>query len=667
MELLVHNLSEVFAVSIIHSVWQCLLIYLMLRILLSDSFKLSAAAKHNVAFGGMLLSALWFFYTLFNEAGNYTWHLTANTPITYQHLPLINAIKNAAGYNDHYTITIERYLPFISIVYAAGLLFNSMKLTMAWLQTRQIRKQGKRDSLWQRRLNELSQQLNIKKLASILLTDSINVPCITGYLKPVVLMPLALTTYLSVKEIEAILLHELAHLKRNDYLINLLQQIVTVILFFNPFILLMNRIVSSERENSCDDLVVDHTGSPLVYAQALLKIQENNVEQWSLALAATGKKFHLLNRIERIMKTKKPQANIRQLVMALAILIVSASCMAWFNPAIGHGKISIRKIKPVLQNLFTDTTKKSHPTAKTSEDHLTRKHRSAKVHRSEEHSRDEYLNDAELQKLSAEVGKYSEQISKYFQTPEFRKNQEQMQKMGQDMQFYYNSDQMKSLQAEAEKMGRDIQQQWGNNEENEKITRRMATLGKTIEGYYSSKEFKDLNHRLEKKYGIPQDRVYGKDGEKDENYRKYEEELRQHTPAEVKAATEEMGKLGDQMKARYDTPEFKEATAKIKLMGDSLRNVYENNPQIKQEQEEMRKMGEHMKVYTNSPELKKLQKQMQAAEAKLRAYTNSPAFKNRMKELEKNAKEFQKDEAPEQPEKPEKPEQPEKPESDVKP
>ena len=82
MELLVHNLSEVFAVSIIHSLWQCLLIYLMLRILLSDSFKLSAAAKHNAAFGGMLLSALWFFYTLFSEARNYTLHLTATTPRT---------------------------------------------------------------------------------------------------------------------------------------------------------------------------------------------------------------------------------------------------------------------------------------------------------------------------------------------------------------------------------------------------------------------------------------------------------------------------------------------------------------------------------------------------------------------------------------------------------
>lgn len=667
MELLVHNLSEVFAVSIIHSLWQCLLIYLMLRILLSDSFKLSAAAKHNAAFGGMLLSALWFFYTLFSEARNYTWHLTANTPLTYQHLPLINAIRNATAYNDHYTVTIERYLPFISIVYAVGLLFNSMKLTMAWLQTRQIRKQGKRDSLWQRRLNELSQQLNIKKLASILVTDSINVPCITGYLEPVVLMPLALTSYLSVKEIEAILLHELAHLKRNDYLINLLQQIVTVILFFNPFILLMNRIVSRERENSCDDLVVDHTGSPLVYAQALLKIQQNNVEQWSLALAATGKKFHLLNRIERIMKTKKPQANLRQLVMALAILIVSASCIAWFNPAIGHGKISIRKIKPVLQNLFTDTTKKPHPTTKTAQDHLKGKHRSAKVHRSEDHSSDEYLNDAELQKLSAEVGKYGEEISKYFQSPAFRKNQEQMQKMGEDMQLTFNLDQMKTLQADAEKVGKDIEQRWGDNAETEKISRRMESLGKTIGSYYDSKEFKDLNQRLEKKYGIPHDHANSKDSEKSENYRKYEEELKQNTPADVKAATDEIGNLGAQMKARYDSPEFKEATARLKLMGDSLRNAFKNNPKLKEQQEEMRKMGEQMNAYTNTPELKRLQRQMRAAEAKLRAYTNSPAFKNRMKELEKNAKVFQKDEPPEQPERPEKPEQPEKPELDVKP
>ena len=85
-------------------------------------------------------------------------------------------------------------------------------------------------------------------------------------------------------------------------------------LFFNPFAQLINRIINQERENGCDDLVVEKTGKPLIYAQALLKLEETQGIQFQLALAATGKKYHLLNRIERIMKTKKPIGNVRHLL-----------------------------------------------------------------------------------------------------------------------------------------------------------------------------------------------------------------------------------------------------------------------------------------------------------------------------------------------------------------
>ena len=101
----------------------------------------------------------------------------------------------------------------------------------------------------------------------------IDVPCMTGFVKPLILLPVSLSTHLSACEVESILLHELAHIKRNDYLVNLLQQVISVMLFFNPFNRLINRIISQERENSCDDLVVEKTGKPLIYAQALLKLE----------------------------------------------------------------------------------------------------------------------------------------------------------------------------------------------------------------------------------------------------------------------------------------------------------------------------------------------------------------------------------------------------------
>ena len=102
----------------------------------------------------------------------------------------------------------------------------------------------------------------------------VDVPCMMGYFKPVILLPFTLSTYLSAEEVEAILLHELAHIKRGDYLVNLLQQVIGILLFFNPCMLLINKIINEERENCCDDLVVEATASPLIYAKALFKLEQ---------------------------------------------------------------------------------------------------------------------------------------------------------------------------------------------------------------------------------------------------------------------------------------------------------------------------------------------------------------------------------------------------------
>ena len=232
METLLHNLSEVFAVSIIHSLWQCLIIYLLLRIFLADIVRLSSAVKYNITVTALFAATSWFIYTLFDEASHYSWQLTTQA-ITGapQHLPLITTLKQITHADERYELTIEHYLPYITTIYIAGLLFHSLRLLSAWVQMQQIKQGAVPDNQLQKRLNELSAMLNNKRAVIVSYADRIDVPCVTGYLKPLILLPLSLSTYLSAKEVEAILLHELAHVKRNDYLINLLQQVMSV---FHP-------------------------------------------------------------------------------------------------------------------------------------------------------------------------------------------------------------------------------------------------------------------------------------------------------------------------------------------------------------------------------------------------------------------------------------------------
>jgi len=657
METLLHNLSEVFAVSIIHSLWQCLIIYLLLRIFLADIVRLSAAVKYKITVTALFAATGWFIYTLFDEAANYSWHISIQaTTDTPQHLPLITSLKAIAHADDRYEITIERYLPYVTTIYIAGLVFHTLRLLSAWFQMQQLKQNAVPDNQLQKRLNELSAMLNNKRAVIVSYADRIDVPCVTGYLKPLILLPLTLSTYLSAKEVEAILLHELAHVKRNDYLINLLQQVMSVILFFNPFVLLMNRIINQERENSCDDVVVALTGQPLVYAQALLKIEQNNVRYLPLALAATGKKYHLLNRIERIMKNKKPMANIRHIVLAFTILIGSITSIAWLNPAIGNGKLSVKttKFSGIINSLslLTDTTKKSAAAPKAGVTNAKKTHTAPKTNSNYKMWVDENgkkhlekfdynwgLDDPELERLSAEVTKYSDAITKYYDSAAFKQTSEAMEKIGREMNDFYNDAAIKKLQEDQQQVGRNYEAKWGETSEVKELSKQMEETGKRMNAYYTSAEFKSLVARLEKKYGIPHDYVSPQnDSEiRNPNYKMFRDELNKNIPADITASSEKMKQLGKQMSDHYNSPEMRAQSERMRAMGDSLRKAY-SNPKIKEQQEEMKKLGEQMRAFQNNPDIKREQKLLNEASAKLRAYTNSPEFKKRTEEWKKNMK-----------------------------
>ncbi|MDB5153414.1 MAG: family metalloprotease [Mucilaginibacter sp.] len=668
METILYNISQVIGVAIIHSLWQGLLVYLGLRLIVLFFPNLSSRAKHNVAVTALIWVTVWFVCTLSNEINTHTWiNINARDhgilPTVFS-LPL--HIAHNASYSARYNYTIEWLLPYITIVYIIGLIFNTGQLVWARKKINHIRQTMSIDVQLQLKVDQFVAMLNITDKVWFGLSKLVDAPCMMGYFKPVILLPFTLSSYLSAEEIEIIILHELAHIKRNDYLINLAQQAMSVLLFFNPFAQLINHIINQERENSCDDIVIEATQKPLVYAHALLKLEQTRRQEWQLALAATGKKYHLLNRIERIMKTKKPIGNVRHILLALALLTGSITGLAWLNPTIANGKISFNKIKPaIISDLFADTVKKK--TVKSHKLAATKKTIKAK------HSKGYYdgdgFNDPELERLSQEVSKHGEAIGKYYESAEFKKMAQDMALKGQAMGKFYNKPELKELERKQAELGAEFGKKWGNNEELEKLSGHMGELGSQVGAYYSTPEFRKLNEQLEDKYGIPHDRHNDSEYRNDENYKKYQAELQQYIPAEVKEQTEELKKLGEQMRNHYGSPEFREKQKEMRLMGDSMRKAF-NNPAMKEQQAEMRKLGEQMRAMQNNPQIKREKELMRQAEAKMRAYMRSPEFKKRMQEMKKNVMnfdfnyDFKNDfEKPERPDAPERPEAPEKPET----
>ncbi|MGY0040554.1 M56 family metallopeptidase [Pedobacter sp. NJ-S-72] len=139
---------------------------------------------------------------------------------------------------------------------------------------------------------------------------------------------------MDMRHVEAILIHELSHIRRNDYVFNLIRTMIETILFFNPFVWLTGKFIDIEREHACDDLVVTLTNTPLTYAHALLQVELlADKSSPSFALAATGNNQHLYQRIKRITDMKTNYMNSKQKLFAVTLAIATIASLAWISPA----------------------------------------------------------------------------------------------------------------------------------------------------------------------------------------------------------------------------------------------------------------------------------------------------------------------------------------------
>lgn len=141
-------------------------------------------------------------------------------------------------------------------------------------------------------------------------------------------MPVGLLTGLPSGQVEAILLHELAHIRRYDYLVNLLQRSVEGLLFYHPAVWWISRVIRAERENCCDDVVVAMSGNAREYAAALAALEQNRWSGREPAVAATG--GNLVKRIRSLLYPKAPNGAWPPLFAAVILLVTAAVTMtAW--------------------------------------------------------------------------------------------------------------------------------------------------------------------------------------------------------------------------------------------------------------------------------------------------------------------------------------------------
>ena len=222
-------------------------------------------------------------------------------------------------------------LPWCAALWAVGVAVLSLRLLAGWTQVQRLRRRGTvpADGRWQMRLEGLARRLGIRQAVQLLESTLAEVPAVVGWLRPVVLVPVGVLAGLSTAQVEMILAHELAHIRRQDYLVNLGLTLFETLGFYHPAVWWIARCVRAEREHACDDLAVSACGGDRVgYVRALATLEEMRGPAGQFALAASGGGHGLLlARVRRLLGVtpeRRPRSGHVTWWLAGAIALLAA-------------------------------------------------------------------------------------------------------------------------------------------------------------------------------------------------------------------------------------------------------------------------------------------------------------------------------------------------------
>jgi len=345
--MLAQPMVETLGWTLIHFLWQGTLVALLLANVLTLLQRRAANLRYFIACTAMLLMLILPLVTIW-MIGSPSPKIAASrsplTPIAMTELrPLaalaypkigstvsVSASPTTSIWQERLSQRVSPWLPAMISVWLIGVLMFSLRLLTGWLYTQRLKKRGTRPLVerWQQVLRRLCDQLRITRPVRLCESVWVQVPTAIGWLRPVILLPASALTGLTAQQLEAIIAHELAHIRRYDYLVNLLQAVIETLFFYHPAVWWVSRRIRQEREHCCDDLAVGVCGDALVYARALIEMEQLRAATPQLAVAVNG--GSLMNRIHRLVGVSTPSTNrftglLASIIVMIAVMIAVVS------------------------------------------------------------------------------------------------------------------------------------------------------------------------------------------------------------------------------------------------------------------------------------------------------------------------------------------------------
>jgi D-alanyl-D-alanine endopeptidase (penicillin-binding protein 7) len=309
-----HELIGHIGATLLDSLWQCALIGLETSLALLALRRARPQTRYIAACAGLLMCLLWPAVQLIarlhgDSAG------ASGTPVLVQMLP------GGGGGNEGWQGFLQAHLAWVVAGWAACAAALSLRLALGLVWVGRAARTHRVDPHWNARLGAMAAQFGITREVRLRVVDTLASPVTAGCWRPVVLVPASLLSGMSPQLLEALLAHELAHVRRFDYLLNLAQSIIETILFYHPVVWWLSHRIRVEREQIADDIAARQLGEPRRLALALSELERLQFSTHHLAQAANG--GDLMSRIKRLVRPDTQASNWKAAVPAIALAVAS--------------------------------------------------------------------------------------------------------------------------------------------------------------------------------------------------------------------------------------------------------------------------------------------------------------------------------------------------------
>ncbi|MEM6380197.1 MAG: M56 family metallopeptidase, partial [Bacteroidota bacterium] len=240
-----------------------------------------------------------------------------------------------AGFTMEYFIQqMESYFPFLVVAWLVGALLMGFRLAGSWMYLNNLGKKGIQNPTdeWNLLFRDLCTKMGIQRPVQFFISDRVQEPITLRHLKPIVLFPIGLVTQLSIEQVEVVLLHELAHIKRWDYLVNWLQSLLELLFFYHPAVWWLSGQVRTAREHCCDDLVLQAGNQQkMLYAQTLTQVSAYSLNSKSkLAMSLSGNNNSFTFRVKRLFGHVDQRFDWQKSMIS-GLLVLFVALVAMFN------------------------------------------------------------------------------------------------------------------------------------------------------------------------------------------------------------------------------------------------------------------------------------------------------------------------------------------------